>query len=155
MRLRRKTLPRSPRQKLRSDSLAKPPSAFAYRARRLEAERNTGRQAPSESSGPKLPSRRASFHRLWLQRTGLIILVLAVVASAINILSLSNEAKLVPLTTTSSRTLLHPTTDYETAANRQLSNSIWNRNKVTVDTSGLSRQMLSQFPELSSVTVTV
>jgi hypothetical protein len=68
---------------------------------------------------------------------------------------LSTDAKVVPLSVDSGQTLLRPQTAYETAASRQLSSSIWNRNKITVDTSNLSRQLLNQFPELSSVSVTI
>ena len=154
MKLRRTTPPPTRRQKLRADDLAKPPSTFAYRARRSEAERNTGRQAQGESSAPK-PPRRPGFKHFWLQRTGLIILVLAALASAVNVLSLSTDAKVIPLTTSSSQTLLRPASVYEAAASRQLSHSVWNYNKITINASGLSRQLLSQFPELSSVSVTI
>jgi hypothetical protein len=70
-------------------------------------------------------------------------------------LSLSTAAKVLPLTTVSSRSLLRPTAVYETAASRQLASSIWNRNKITIDTAKLNQQLLSQFPELSSVSVTI
>jgi len=153
MRLRRHTAnPLTRRQKLSADDLTPPPPAFSYRAQRSEEARGTGRQAQRE---PTRPSDDKPFGHFWLQRFGLIILLLAVMASAVNILSLSTDAKILPLATDSSRSLLRATAVYENAATQQLSRSIWNRNKITVNTSQLNRQLLSQFPELGSVSVTV
>src|SRR5665213_4401031 len=147
MKLRRAPTVQTRRQKLRSDDLAKPPSTFAYRARRSEAERGTGRQASSGEMGqPPKPVRRRGFGHFWVQRAGLIVLVLAILASAVNVLSLSTDVKVMPLTTAGNQTLLRNQAVYQTAASQELAHSIWNRNKITVDTSGLSRQMLSQFP---------
>jgi hypothetical protein len=143
------------RQKLRADNLAKPPSVFAYRARRSESERTTGRQVSNTPIGQPPPATRRRLGHFWLQRFGLVILLLAVLASAVNVLSLSSDAKIVPLTTTANQTLLRDEAVYQTAADRQLSSSIWNRNKITINTSSLSRQLLNQFPELSNVSVTI
>jgi len=151
MRLRRSVLPQTRRQKRRIDDLAKPPSTFSYHTNRSEQERGTGRQAQRE------PARPAGnrFGHFWLQRFGLVILLLALMASAANVLTLSTSAKVVPLATAGSRPFLRPTAVYEDAASRQLKRSIWNHNKITVDTAKLSQQLLSQFPELNSVSVTV
>lgn len=55
----------------------------------------------------------------------------------------------------SSSSFLHDKAVYETAADKLLAGSIWNRNKITVNTSSVSQGMLKQFPELSSVSVTL
>jgi cell division septal protein FtsQ len=151
MRLRRSVLPQTRRQKLRVDDLAKPPSTFSYRASRSEQERGTGRQAQRESVRPA----SNKFGHFWLQRFGFVILLLAAAASAVNIITLSASAKVVPLVSDGNRSFLRPTEVYENAASQQLKLSIWNHNKITVDTAKLSQQLLSQFPELSSVSVTV
>jgi len=154
-RLRRVSPELTRRQKLRTDDLAKPPSTFAYRARRSEADRGTGRQLSGVPIGQAPPGARRGFGRFWLQRAGLIILLLAILASVVNVLSLSADVKVMPLATDANQTLLREKTVYEAAASRQLGSSIWNHNKITIDTSSLSRQLLSQFPELSSVSVTI
>lgn len=145
--------PTSPtrRQKLSLDDLAKPPATFSYRARRSGQERGIGRQADHGPAGP--PGRK--FGHFWLQRFGLVILMVAVVASVVNVLTLSASAKLVTLTATGNSSFLRPSAVYQAAANQQLRLSIWNRNKITIDTTKVSRQLLDQFPELSSVSVTV
>lgn len=152
MKLRRRARLENRRQKLPADDLAPPPPSFAYRAKRSEEDRGTGRQTPHETPAPAAGATRGRF---WLQRLGLIILLLAVIVSAVNVLSLSADPKVLPLATSSSRSLLRPITDYEAAAARDLGSSIWNRNKITIDTASLNRQLLNQFPELKGVSITI
>jgi hypothetical protein len=151
MRLRRKVLPQTRRQKLRLDDLAKPPSTFLYSARRSEQDRDIGRQAQRESAQPTA----RKFGHFWLRRFGVVILLVAAIASAVNVLTLSTSAKVMTLTTTYNRSFLRPTKVYEAAASQQLQHSVWNHNKITIDTAKLSQQLLNQFPELSSVSVAV
>jgi hypothetical protein len=138
------------RQKLRADDLTPAPQAFSYRARRSEEVRSVERQAHQRDI--PVPGQMARF---WLQRFGLMILLVAAVASLTNVLALSSDAKVVPLTNGVNRSLLRSLTVYQQAADQKLADSLWNRNKVTIDTGGLSRQLLSQFPELNSVSITV
>jgi hypothetical protein len=100
-----------------------------------------------------LPS-EAKTARFWLQRTGLIILLIAGVASVINVLSLSPQAKVLPLNSNKSLTL-HSQAEYQAAAQAFLSDSIWDHNKITVDTADLRSKMLHKFPELTDVSVTI
>jgi len=123
------------------------PPAEPFRARRSPAERETEQPA---ARSPK-PSRRRDWS--WLQRIGLVIVSLAVLASAVNILSLSGQVKIVNLNRDSQ--LARPASTYAQAATQVLSRSVWNRNKITVRTADVSRQLLVQFPELDAVTITV
>lgn len=150
MRLRPKVLPQTRRQKLRTDDLAKGPSTFLYRARRSEQDRGTGRQIQREPAKPL-----KKFGHAWLQRFGLVILLAAALASAVNVLTVSTTAKVLPITTSGGHAFLRPTKVYEAAASQQLRSSIWSRNKITFDTARLSRQLMAEFPELDSVTITV
>ncbi|PIZ61598.1 hypothetical protein COY17_04040 [Candidatus Saccharibacteria bacterium CG_4_10_14_0_2_um_filter_52_9] len=90
----------------------------------------------------------------WLQRFGLLVLLVAALASAVNILSLSSNAKVLPLTSDKSA-LLRTSDVYETAANKLLAGSVWNRNKITINTASVSQRLMEQFPELSDVSVTI
>src|ERR1700722_396525 len=86
---------RSNARRQRSASDLQPASPlFAYRANRTEQEVNTGRQVQRETAvtDPK------HIGRFLLQRFGLIILLLALVVSAVNTLSLSTEVRVMPLT---------------------------------------------------------
>jgi hypothetical protein len=73
-----------------------------------------------------------------------------------NILSVSTKPEILPLDT-SNQALLTPQNKliYQNAASKILSSSIWNENKITVDTGGLSRKLMAEFPQISSVSMTL
>jgi hypothetical protein len=121
----------------------------SYRSRRSDEESNLGRQVDRKKS-PAIHS--ISF---WLQRFGLIILLVASVASAVNVLKLSTTAEILPATNNSSTPILFNKAAYQGAADQLLAASIWNHNKITVDTGQIRHQLLLQFPELASVSITI
>ena len=139
---------------------------------RRDSAQATRRQRLSENPDPTAPSGNFSYssgrHKqaeaappseklghFWLQRIGLLVFLVAATASAVNILSLAPSARVLPLSTSDSQSFLRPTATYETAADQLLKSSVWNHTKVTVDAAGISQQLLQQFPELSSVSLTV
>ncbi len=138
------------RQRLNDDQLSsKLPSALSYSSRdRSSVSVDSIPHNQTTGTGEKLS-------HFWLQRIGLIVFLVAVTASAVNVLSLSPVAKVLPLATNDNQSFLRPTTTYEMAADQLLRSSLWNRSKITVDTGGLSHQLLAQFPELASVSVTI
>lgn len=129
------------------------PRGFSYQAnQRPESGPNTGRQI-DRAAKPAKQSSSTSLKHFWLQRFGLIILFAAIVVSVINVLSLAPNAKLLPLQSSESGSFLRNQATYQAAADKLLTGSIWNRNKITIDTGTFDRQMEQQFPELSSVSV--
>jgi cell division septal protein FtsQ len=96
---------------------------------------------------------------LWAQfsrRVGVLILALAIVISVFHLLSVSSQARIVPLTSSAaSSAFLRNQADYQAAADKLLTSSLWNRNKITIDTGQISRGMVAQFPELASASVTL
>lgn len=151
MRLRRKPSIASGRRQRRPVEPSQGSQPFAYRSRRLEEETNLGRQQSRETAG-KSPK---NIKRFVARRFGLIILLGALIISSFNVLSLSDKTRVMSLTDSGSSTFLHDKSVYETAANKLLADSVWNRNKITVNTASISQGMLKQFPELSSVSVTL
>lgn len=153
MRIGRKPQQPAVRRRLR-DSLQQPDRSvnktFSYSSRRSEAAFNTGRQLQRE-----LKDSAAKSLRFGLQRFGLIVLMLAVIFSAVNVLTLSPKVRVEPLVTNSQDVFLRPKADYEQFAGQQLSASVWNHNKLTVNTDDVSQKLLAKFPELSSASVTV
>ncbi len=123
---------------------------FTYRAQRAEDENNTGRNAQAEK-----PVKKRGNGRSWLQKLGLLILMVAVIASAVNILTLTNQPKIITLNDNKSNDFLSETSEYESAVKSILSKSLLNRSKITIDTKSISEQMSSEYPELASVSVTV
>lgn len=127
----------------------KPAKKFSYSSRRSETEQNIGRQTQRDE---RATSRHA---KNFLRKVGLIVLMLAVIVSAVNILSLSTNPKVLPLEGDKSSAFLSDTNVYEEYSSKVLSNSIWNRNKITVKSEEVSQQLVEQYPELSSASMTV
>ncbi len=123
---------------------AKKPATFSYAG---NSPRQPGASQP-DAKGEKLG-------HFWLARVGLLIFLVAVTASAVNVLSLAPQATVLPLSGSQDKSFLRPTATYEAAADKLLTGSIWNHTKVTLDTGNLSQQMLKQFPELTDVSITV
>lgn len=90
----------------------------------------------------------------WLQRFGSIVLLAVIVASLVNIMTLSSNAKILPLTS-SDTTFLHNTSVYQAAADKLLAASALNHNKLTINTAKISQQLLNMFPELASANITL
>lgn len=138
-------------RRLRSSSQRQSPTAFSYYAQRSDREVNTGREAGREEQSVKRSNVLAS---LW-QRTGMLILLIAIIIGIFSGLSLSTNPRIIPLSSASSHYFLHTNAAYQQAAASILSRSLWSRNKITVSTSGLSQKLKAQFPELASVSVTL
>ena len=152
MRLRRsKPTVSTGRRQRRVPEDAQGASTFAYRSRRSDEEMKLGRNASREPA-VRQPRRMGRF---LLKRSGLVILLIALLVSSVNILSLSHDVRVMSLSDNGGDSFMHDRTVYERAANKLLADSIWNRNKITVDTSHVSKGMLTQFPELSSASVTL
>jgi hypothetical protein len=142
----------SGRQRLRSDDLVSKPvsKTFAYRSQRSDTGLNTGRQLQREA----IKESAAKGLRFGLQRFGMIILLLVALVSLANVLTLNTNAKIVTLSD-GGGVAVRPDADYQKYADQLLAGSVWNRNKVAIDTAAISSQMLDRFPELASVSVTV
>jgi hypothetical protein len=118
------------------------------------------RARPTDEASQKPPKKRQlsvpSIGRfLWLHRLAHLILLVAIVSSAVNILTLSSSPKILPLSSGDSATFLHDQSAYQQAAEQLLARSFWNRNKITINTTQISEQLVAQFPELSSANVTL
>jgi cell division septal protein FtsQ len=120
---------------------------------RRERQDNIGRLRPGE---PEAKNTGA-----WLERTGrragVLLLSVAIVVSLVNILSVSPHARIEPLTSSKAAdgALLRSHAEYQAAADKLLGSSIWNRNKITINTDQISHQLAAEFPELSSASVTL
>lgn len=151
MKIFKKTSPEPPRrQRLRSDR-ADTPTAFSYHARRADREANTGRKL--QRSNLKPAAERLG--RYWLQRFGLFILLIVALVCAVDVLTLSTDPKIELTSPSGDRSFLQTDETYHRAAAGLLAASIWNHNKITVDTGSVSQQLLTKFPELAAASVTL
>jgi hypothetical protein len=124
--------------------------AGGYNARRRpEAEARTpgiSRFAPKTAGG---------IIKFWLQRFGLLILLVALGVSALNMLTISTHSRVISMTNEQSKGLLQDLAVYQKAADAHLASSVWNRDKLTLNTGALAASLQQQFPELKTVTVTL
>jgi hypothetical protein len=70
-------------------------------------------------------------------------------------LTLSPDAKVLQLESSDKNSFLHSQADYEKAVQTLLKQSVWNRNKITVNSNRITAELQQQFPELSSVSMTL
>jgi hypothetical protein len=146
----KRSKPVTRRQRLNDEQLQGRLSNYAYNSSPRKEERSE-RKPPAV----KKDINRISFGRYWLAKGGLLILIVAVAASLINVFTLSSSAHVIPLSDSTDKAYLQPTSVYEAAADKVLKKSVWNRSKITVDANGISQSLLKQFPELASVSVTI
>lgn len=152
MKLRRKK-PEQPQGRRRLRPSSQPlPGAFSYYGQgrstetpRKKLEREPGRETTGQ--------RRPGVIKLLTERIGLLILLVAIAAGVINSLSLSTTVHVVSLG--DGKMFLHDTATYEAAADTILAGSVWNRNKLTINTESVSSQLQQRFPELASVSITL
>jgi hypothetical protein len=143
--------PESRRTRLRSEQPPTNPAAYSYYARRSEQQQSTGRQLNREGFKPAIQRAR----HFWLQRYGLVVLLIVAVISAVNVLSLSTNPKIEQLQQSSSTPFLQPASVYQQAGSALLKSSILNRNKVTINSVAISDSLLAKFPELASVSISL
>lgn len=127
------------------------PAAFSYYARRSPDRQNVGRETGRQ---PAAANTGTSLWRGLAERGGLLLLVLAIAAGTIHSLGVSYTPRIVQLGG-SDAVLLHSTSEYATAATDILNDSIWNRNKITINTKAVSQKLKAEFPELADVSMTL
>jgi hypothetical protein len=127
------------------------PRSFSYHANRVEQEYNLGRAEPREQD----VRRREQLIKFWRQRLAVLLMGVLVLACVGYILHLSSDPQVIPLTSSSNDYFLQPTSVYDQAAHKALASSWLNGNKITLDTDSVKQNLQHQFPELSSVSITL
>lgn len=139
------------RQRPNNPSQSKRSSAFSYGSTRQDAEVMATREEQRAKNQPKSVS-PANF---WLRRLGLLVLLLALTASITSSLTLSTDAEIVAVDDKSSTAFLSSEATYQAAAQKLLSDSFFNQNKITINTDKISKELVKQFPELSNASITL
>lgn len=126
-------------------------NAFSYHAQRSPERSVLGRQIFREAMTTRTAKRAANY---WRRRFGLLVVLIAAVVSCISILGVSPTPRVLPLNgSTDQAGYLHSAATYQQAAQKLFAASLLNRNKITIDTSGISAAMKRQFPELAIVSI--
>ena len=146
----KKPLQRTDVRQRRSGATERAPSAYSYHAQRSSRSDDVERQHSN------LTSKRSKLltFEFWLRRSGFVVLLIVVVASTVSILSLSLQPRIV-LLGSGNTFALQDASVYQAAAATQLSSSIWNRNKITINTGLAASRLAKQHPEISKVNITL
>jgi len=123
------------------------PVAFSYHAQRSERTTNTGREVGRDEAA-KHPSLAESV----LQRIGLLVLAIVIIIVVISNLILSAAPRLIAIPA-GTPYFLHPLDTYKQSIGMILQQSIWNTNKLTINTASVSKKIQEQFPELKSASI--
>lgn len=137
------------RQRLRPDQAASRRAVartFSYHTQRSDQATNTGRKFRQQVLNP-VARNVSSF---WLQRFGLGILLVVGGICFINALTLSNDVKFQQIGPNERSRLFHNQLSYQAATSQLLKSSLFNQNKLTVNTAKISQHLLDQYPELAS-----
>jgi hypothetical protein len=126
-------------------------SAFSYHANRKEQEYKLGRAQPRDQDVRS----RARIVRYWRQRLGMLVAGIVLIICVLDVLHLSTTPKIIALTTTANSYFLQPSDVYQQAATKLFQSSIWNENKITINTAGIKLKLQQEFPELSDVSITL
>lgn len=125
------------------------PHFFSYHTYRSQEQGMVGRRLFRQTLNPQTASRVV---RYWLQRFGLLIVIIVGLVSLFNILRLTSDPKILPLESNQAA-FLHNTSTYQVAAQKLFSSSLLNSNKLTVDTVAIVAKLKRQFPELAEVSI--
>jgi hypothetical protein len=124
--------------------------AFSYYAQRSVPQANTGRGQTQESS-----SGGTEVARPWyLHRVSIIGGTVLIIIGGLFLTALSSNPKIVPLTNNGNAYFLQDLSLYQESADKSLSHSVFNKNKLTIDTAGVSKDLKTEYPEIADVTVT-
>lgn len=134
----------------RTSDWQKPPS-YSYHAQRAERDEATGRQSVSLAS----KRHRMLSAQFWAKRSGLVTVLIVAVICLISILSVSSSPRIVLLNDTDGSYAFHDAAEYQAAAKQYLGSSVWNKNKITVNTGAASTDLQKKFPELADVSITL
>jgi hypothetical protein len=123
-------------------------SVFSYHASRSIRVSNVGR----EQNAQEQPLKRQRRKRWWHKLSNLMLLALVALLLVVS-LGLNGNPRVVVAGDRSSKVFLRNPSVYQAAARHAFAGSPLNSNKVTVDTSHITQELHSQFPELAAVSI--
>lgn len=127
------------------------PQAFSYYAGRSGAEPTHRRPVPQSQA-------QEASERLQNARKPLVMLVVAAVVVIVGYatwLSGTPQIDLAVVSNTKNAYALHSVQDYQASASKTLDSSLFNHNKLTVDSASVVRDLLNNYPEIQTASVTI
>jgi hypothetical protein len=127
----------------------RPKSSLTYYSRRSDEDLNIGRKLQRKVQERASRSKRV----IRIHRSILLLAGIAIVILMINFLSLSTDVVVMPESTDLSGIFDSNRTSYQQSAQKLLSESVWNHNKLTVNTNKVEQQLMAEYPEMTDVSI--
>jgi hypothetical protein len=134
-------------------------TVFSYHASRSArtgaTARNTADAQPWGTSEKPVASRRQPTSG-WKKRAPALAVVIVIAVLAVNSLLVGNDPEIIPLADKQQqRVFLRSAATYQQAAQDILASSVFNTNKLTIDTTRIAETFKKRFPELEEVSLTL
>ncbi len=130
------------------DSVRSRSPAFSYYSQRSQELGNTGRRDPDEVvASRKTASSLTRYHALF------VYLACVGIAGGMYVLSLGFQPNVILLQDQATDYFLQDAGVYQQAAERSLGKSIFNHNKLTIDTARVRKDLLKNYPEIKNVSI--
>lgn len=147
----------SARQRLPAPNAGRTSSVFSYHASRSQRPGSVGRETAEEQQESSVALSRKLARPTRLRKALHTLVLVGCAVLLLSSLLLGTEPKVVTVNAASDtdRVFLRDAQTYQAAAQTILGDSLLNKTKLTVNVESISQQMIEQFPELESVTVTL
>lgn len=150
-----------PRQRLESNTKPNKVGSFSYYSNRNSRDtsqkpisNNVGAQKTSSSRQKTTANNTDS--QYWIHRLGFVFLMAALIASMFTILKLDSNPNIIFLGDKKKYQYSDAVQQnlYNSAA-KDLRSSIFNINKLTVNSSGIRKNLMNQYPEFANITINI
>jgi hypothetical protein len=131
------------------DGLDRPKSNLSYYSRRSDEGLNVGRKLQRKVQERDNQSKQT----IRLQRIGFLLGGIIVIVLLINFMRLSSDVLVMPESTDLSGLFSNNQSEYQQSAQTLFTKSIWNHNKLTIDTNKIEQQLMTEYPEMTDVSV--
>ncbi|HEY1645171.1 MAG TPA: hypothetical protein VGF75_02180 [Candidatus Saccharimonadales bacterium] len=123
---------------------------YSYHNARSDQDFGFGRDI-KKASIKQLKSAR----KLWIEKFGLIILAIAIAVCFVSVVYLSSSSEVVVTGNSTNPVYSEYKAAVQTEADKLLSSSILNSNKITVDTRKINSTLSAQFPMYSNISISL
>ncbi|HEX8182081.1 MAG TPA: hypothetical protein VF575_00590 [Candidatus Saccharimonadales bacterium] len=135
------------------DAARRSNQAFSYYSQRSPEAGNTGRRDPTDMVSERRSQQDTS---LFARHRSLSLVVLCLIVLALAYaLSLSGRSKVILMEDAATAYFLQDANIYQQSVQQTLGQSIFNRNKLTINSSSVRLELLNRFPEIKNVSVTL
>jgi hypothetical protein len=122
--------------------------SLRYHSRRSDQVTSVGRNIDRDT----LLKPAKSFGKYWLQRYGLLLVLIATAIFIFSSLSVSSNPRII-VEGTDQALFVTDQAEYSKTVTALINQSIWNRNKITINTSAIVAALKQQHPEIQSASV--